>query len=205
LRFEVINVSTGTAEVEFAGKGAQKLVYTPSSPDGSTAKVNYRVTDSNGDVSTALATIAITTTGALPTGLESAEVGDANGEAIETRCLKVAKGGATTTTATIDDVEASDDVAAGDVIVEGNFDEPSGGSNKSPRTTNVRGGGGGGGGDDTPRAPRDDSGGGSEQPQTPQTTRPPTTQTTQPQGPTTTRCDSKCWQDRVNEDDPPEG
>jgi hypothetical protein len=91
LQFQVINVSAGTAEVDFAGAGAQTLLYEPSTPDGTRATVKYRVRDPAGDVSTAVVAIAVTTSGQLPAGLASAALGDNNGEVVEARCLKLAK------------------------------------------------------------------------------------------------------------------
>jgi hypothetical protein len=198
LDFQVIKVSAGTAEVEF--KGTPKLVYTPSSPDGTTAKINYRVKDPSGDVSTAVATVDITTAGALPVGLASADLRDSNGEVLETRCLKVAKN-STTTEATVTTIEANaapddviiDDSLASDTTGNKSAKNPSGDTTtrttRAPRTPT--------GGDDSPSSPPPGDEG---QPSTPETTRPPTTQ---PAGPTTTHCDAQCLRDRY--DDNPDG
>ena len=138
LHFEVISVSAGEAEVDFRGKNAQRLVYTPSTPDGTTATVKYRVVDPSGDVSTAKVTIAISQSGVMPAGLASASVTDLNGEAIETRCIKVAKGSPSTTATTATTAPGAD---APDEIVYDEFgsDTTAKKNGATPHTTTTRG------------------------------------------------------------------
>jgi hypothetical protein len=196
LQFQVIDVSAGSAEVDFKGANAQRLVYTPSTPDGTTAKVKYRVVDPSGDVSTAVVTVAISQSGVMPAGLASASVGDPNGEAIETRCLKVAKGGPSTTRSTTAITTPLADTPDEVVYDEFGSDTTAKKSATTPHTTTTRGPKNTG---DSPSPSTDGT-----TPPHPATTQPPTTSP-----PTTSPSASPCGvpgkpscEDWANGDDP---
>jgi Big-like domain-containing protein len=132
LEFEVMNVSAGTAEVDFKA-GSEALVYTPSTPVGTTATIKYRVKDPSGDVSIANLTVAITNADALPAGLESASPNSRNGDIIEARCMKAAKATATTaTTATTTPFAATNQIASDATVSPGTT------SKKSASSTTTR-------------------------------------------------------------------
>jgi hypothetical protein len=190
LQFQVINVTAGEADVDFKGAGPERLVYTPSTPDGTQAKVLYRVTDPSGDVSTATLTVAITQAGVMPTGLESASVNDRNGDVLEARCIRAAKGSPKTTpeTATTSPGAASDAVASDAFQTDATGNAPVKGSNSAgsaDRGSRAASGSdssnGNGNGDGNGSDTRSDNGGASP-PETAPQSQPPTTQppTTQP-------------------------